>query len=329
MRLIFLLCTAVCLAQHGHLHTVAFYNVENLFDAQDHPRTHDDDYTPTGRKAWQPQHVVAKIDQLAKVIAQIGQVHTQQPPLVLGLAEVENQDLLERLIAHPLLAPYGYQMAHVDSPDYRGIDVGLLYRKNLFQWHHTKAHSVALKDPKTGRNRTTRDILLVVGYLGEQRVHLLVNHWPSRRGGRQSSAAHRLAAAKVNRRITDSLLRKDPSAYIISMGDYNDNPTDKSMRYIAQGGLTNQSKALYKQGNGSLAYRDQWFLFDQMLFSAAWQSPTPLFFYAMNIHAPLALRTPLGKYKGYPWRTHVDGKQLQGYSDHFPVYALIGQRLDD
>lgn len=328
MRLIFLLFSLLCFGQKGHLHTLAFYNVENLFDAQDHPLHFDEDYTPDGKKKWSSSHTEAKIFQLAKVIAKIGKEETGQPPLIIGLAEVEHRGLLQQLIHHPKLAQYGYAIAHFDSPDYRGIDVALLYRKNHFQMKNLKAVEVPLVNIKKGYTQHTRDILLAEGYLGPQRIYFLINHWPSRRGGKRKSDVHRFAAARIHRRLTDSIFRKEPDAFVVSMGDYNDNPTDKSLAMLTKSGLFNPSISIYKKGGGSLAYRDQWHLFDQCLFSPIWTKNATLFLHQSRIYDPIELRTPRGRYAGYPWRTSIKGKGVVGYSDHFPIYALIGQVHD-
>ena len=112
--------------------TIAFYNVENLFDSRNDPKTFDDDYTPEGRNHWTPALVNQKIDQIAQVLSGVGKRETKRPPLLIGLAEVENRTVLEQLVAHPKLRPYGYEIVHFDSPDFRGINVGLLYRKEFF-----------------------------------------------------------------------------------------------------------------------------------------------------------------------------------------------------
>ena len=316
-----------CYAQQGYLHTIAFYNTENYFDAIDDPNTFDEDYTPEGRMQWTEALVDQKSEQLAKVISQIGRGTTQRPPLFIGLAEIENYNLLRKLTSNRLLQPYAYDIVHFESPDYRGIDVALLYQNEFFRPTTQKAYRLALTDLDHGYKRTTRDLLVVSGYLNGQLITILINHWPSRRGGKQKSAQHRFKAAQLHKKITDSIYRKNKDAFIISLGDYNDNPNDKSLQWIAgkrDNRLINPMKTMAKKGSGSLAHNDRWYLFDQLLFSPAWQQKKSLQWLQTAIYNPAYLYTKRGRYQGYPFRTKVNGNHLEGYSDHFPVYAIIG-----
>ncbi len=164
----------------------------------------------------------------------VGFRESLQTPLLMGLAEVENHYVLNLLINSPLLKAPNYGIVHFESPDFRGIDVGLLYKASLFNVVHQKRYSLELTDNKTGYKRTTRDILVVGGYFYEHYLSIIVNHWPSRRGGKKRSAAHRFKAAQLHRHITDSIQKKRPTGYLISMGDFNDNPSDKSIQWITQ-----------------------------------------------------------------------------------------------
>ena len=292
-------------AQQGHLHSICFYNTENFFDAFDDPNTFDEDYTPMGRMKWTQEHVLQKSEQLAQVIAQVGRNETQRPPLLIGLAEIENRNVLELLISNQQLLSYDYTIIHFESPDYRGIDVALLYQSDYFTPKTQKAYRLALTDPDHGYNRSTRDLLIVSGYLNRHLIHVLVNHWPSRRGGKVKSVQHRVKAAQLHKRITDSLFRIDKDAYIISLGDYNDSPYDKSLRWIEGKNnqrLLNPMKVMDKKGRGSLAHNDRWFLFDQILYSPVWNKKKDLRILKTNIYAPVYLYTKRGKYQGYPFR---------------------------
>ncbi len=332
MKYALFFCCLLSFAQKGLVHTLCFYNVENLFDAQNHAVNFDDDYTPDGRHQWTEDLVHQKINQLAKVLSQVGKQETQRPPILIGLAEVENKSVLRHLIQNELLLPYDYGIAHFESPDFRGIDVALLYQKKHFLLDNQKALSLELTDPKTGFKRTTRDILVVSGYLRQHRISLVINHWPSRRGGKTKSAPHRFKAARLHRKITDSLSNKYPQAKIISMGDYNDNPRDKSMQWILgekdKRRFFNPMEKMARQGIGSLAYNDRWFLFDQLLFSMNWQANKQLFLLKTAVFNPDYLRTKRSNYQGYPFRTRSHGNLLDGYSDHFPVYAIIGLTIE-
>ena len=177
--------------------------------------------------------------------------------------------------------------------------------------------------------------LVVSGYLGEEELYFIVNHWPSRRGGAKRSAPSRMKAARLHQKISDSLFRLQNEVRVISMGDYNDNPTNKSMYYLTKQHqfhklkFDNQMTPLFKKGIGSLAYNDQWFLFDQILTSPDWGKDSTLSIVGVNVYSPSFLRNPEGKYKGYPYRVQIKGDQLKGYSDHFPVYLLLAKKLGE
>ena len=331
--MLFFLTTISC-SQDASIVSVAFYNTENLFDAEDNPTTFDDDYTPEGSNHWTAVLLNQKVNQIADVISKIGTREIGQPPILIGLVEIENKKVLQELIHHPILKPFQYDYVHFDSSDARGIDVALLYRKELFIIEKVKRYPLFLTDPNTQFRRTTRDQLVVSGFLENNEIAVLVNHWPSRRGGQRKSEGARLKASQLQLKILDSLQRDNPDRYLISMGDFNDNPTNKSLFNLTTENdyrttfipLVNPMKSLFKKGVGSLAYRDRWHLFDQILVSQDRQTPTALFFVKAVVYSPSFLRTPNGKYKGYPFRTKVEGEQLLGYSDHFPVYILLGRK---
>lgn len=321
--------------------SVAFYNLENLYDIFDDPLIFDDDRTPTGKDRWTEEVYQKKLKNMAFAISQIGKEHTGGPPDILGVCEVENLQVLEDLVRTPLLAPHGYGIVHFDSPDRRGIDVALLYRKNIFSPQNATTHELVLFEPKEPEKRIfTRDQLVVTGNLAGETVHLLVNHWPSRSGGEKLSSHKRENAARLSLKITDSLQRIDPYAKIILMGDFNDDPRNKSISKIlgARGekgklelnGLYNPYASMAGAGAGSLAYRDGWNLFDQILISKPLLEKDPekfTFFRAFIFNEPFLI-TPSGQYKGYPFRSFGSTGFTGGYSDHFPVYILLIRKSD-
>lgn len=323
------------LGQTAEVFSVGFYNLENLFDPQDDPTTFDEDYTPMGRKQWTEGILKQKIDHLAKAIHQIGFRESQRPPLLLGVAEVENFRVLKMLTQHELLYPYGYEILHFDSPDARGIDLAMLYQKDFFLVAESKTYSLPLFDGKTNQKRTTRDQLVVSGWMEEEELHLLINHWPSRRGGQKRSESNRISAARLQQKIIDSLQGLNANAKIIVMGDFNDNPDDQSLRLLTEKKensylknfqpLFNPMRILHKKGVGSLAYRDRWFLFDQILISHSLMPTKGIFFIEAKVFGPDFLKNKKGKYKGYPFRSEIHGDQLEGYSDHFPIYGVMGK----
>lgn len=312
--------------------TVGFYNLENLFDTIPNPAIYDSDFTPDGLNKWDSQKYNRKLDNLSTVISQIG----GDGPAILGVAEVENRTVLQDLIDMPLLKNKNYDIAHIDSPDRRGIDVGLLYMKDVFDLTDVQAHFVDIGDGYT------RDILQVSGFIDGEKFHFLVGHWPSRSGGEAVSMSRRMAAARVMRNVTDSLLAIDNTAHVVLMGDFNDDPVSpsireglgvkKNSRNLKYNELFTPMLKLYRDGIGTLAYRDVWSVFDIIIVNGnLLGNDTGKFkLYtdprtknnAFVFNKPFLLQ-PDGPYKGYPLRTIVGGQYQGGYSDHFPVYIYL------
>ena len=316
--------------------TVAFYNVENLFDYEDDPLTFDDDRTPTGKDHWTEEIYHAKLKNMAQVLSEIGAETTGTSPVLIGVCEVENRRVLEDLLNQEPLIDKDYGIVHFDSPDRRGIDVALLYQKKIFTPTNYEAHELKIYEDNDPTQRIyTRDQLLVSGILDGEKIHIIVNHWPSRSGGEARSRFKRMKAAKLNKQIIDSLFSEDPYAKIITMGDLNDDPNSPSVREVLKPKknkekvglreLYNPMEELFKKGLGTLAYRDGWNLFDQMIVSAELTKTeyTSYRFYKAGIYNKSYLANPRGQYKGYPYRSYADGGFTGGYSDHFPVYLYL------
>lgn len=314
--------------------TIAFYNVENLFDITNDSLTFDDDRTPDGKDNWTKKRYDKKIETISKVLSEIGFETSNSSADIIGLCEVENKQVVEDLIHHPNLRQKNYGIVHFDSPDERGIDVALLYKKSAFIPSSFNSHRLLLfKDD--GFRDYSRDQLVVGGYLGDEYFNFIVNHWPSRSGGEARSKPNRIAAAKLNKRIIDSILRTDINAKIISMGDLNDDPTSDSLKKILrtegkiknieENTLFNPMERLHKKGVGSLAYRDKWNLFDQIFFTSNLVNTNRenYTFWKVGIYNPTYLIDQKGRYKGYPLRTYAGGSYVGGYSDHFPVYMHL------
>lgn len=312
---------------------IGFYNLENLFDTEDDPDIRDEEYTPEGSKNWTAAIYQEKLDHLAEVIAQLGTEVSPDGISILGVAEVENKKVLEDLVAHQKIADRDYQIVHYDSPDRRGIDVGLLYQSKYFQVENSKAAPVLLYNADSTR-KYTRDVLLVSGQFDGEEMHLMVNHWPSRSGGEQASRAYREAAAAVCKRLKDSLVTVNPAAKILIMGDLNDDPVSSSVKNVLDskrkinqvkaGDLYNPMYDLYRKGIGSLAWRDAWNLFDQIIISESLlKSSNGYQFHKAKVFNPPFLVQKEGQFKGYPLRTHAGSEYLGGYSDHFPVYVFL------
>ncbi|MDB4291969.1 endonuclease/exonuclease/phosphatase family protein [Maribacter sp.] len=316
------------------IRTIAFYNVENLFDTENDSLIFDDDRTPNGKDNWTTERYERKLGHIGQVLSEIGAEVTKTSPDIIGICEVENKQVLEDLINHPTLQHKGYGIVHFDSPDERGIDVALLYKKAAFLPTSYASHRLLLYDDNQFRDYT-RDQLVVGGLLDNEQFYFTVNHWPSRSGGAARSKPNRMAAAKLNRRITDSILKLDIFAKIISMGDLNDDPIDDSVKKIMrakgkekqleEGNLFNPMENLFKKGVGSLAYRDKWNLFDQLIFTTNLLEEAEGYyhFWKAAVFSPSYLVSKKGQYKGYPFRTYAGGSYAGGYSDHFPVYLYL------
>lgn len=317
------------------INTLAFYNVENLFDYEDDPITRDEDWTPEGKNSWTKEFYEDKLSKLARVISDIGFDVAGTPPAIIGVAEVENRRVLEDLVNEDLLVGHDYGIVHMDSPDRRGIDVALLYKKKLFTPTNYKAYELILYDSEDRSKRIyTRDQLLVSGMLDGEKIHVIVNHWPSRYGGEERSRPNRIKAAELNKKIMDSLFSEDPYAKIVTMGDLNDDPTSPSVKEVLNTKskrekmkikeLYNPMEEMYKKGMGTLAYRDAWNLFDQIIISTelAKKDYSSYRFYKAGIFNKTYLQTARGQYKGYPFRMFANG-YTGGYSDHFPVYIYL------
>ncbi|WP_339916016.1 endonuclease/exonuclease/phosphatase family protein [Yeosuana marina] len=315
------------------IHTVAFYNLENLFDTINDPTKFDESSPIMELKTNRSKVYKEKIHNMAKVIADIGFTDTHNTPALIGVSEVENREVLETLINDSLLYKKDYGIIQYPSPDIRGIDVALLYQKNLFIPISSSSHELKIYDDN--RKRVfTRDQLLVSGQLDGDLIHIIVNHWPSRRGGINSNPK-RIAAAKLTKHMVDSLQIIDPYAKVFIMGDLNDDPTSPSVKDVLKTkrkktkvrfkGLYNPYENFYRNGLGTTAYRDSWSLFDQIMMTEPWVDKdfSTYKFFKAGIFNASYLTQKSGQYKGYPYRSWGYEGFTGGYSDHFPVYVYV------
>lgn len=297
---------------------ISFYNCENFYDTTDQIKVIDEDFLPSSQKNYNSKAYATKSNHLAKVIYGLGKMEKSNGIAIMGVVEIENKLVLDKLIAEPLLQKYHYKYLHFDSKDQRGVDVALIYNPAYFIPYQYQPYS--LTDDNHFNDYATRDILYVKGKLDGEWIHILVNHWPSRRGGTFLSNSKRIWASTVCKKIMDSVSIIDPQAKFIVMGDFNDNPNNTSIKKLD---LLNPFYALFKNGYGSIAFRDSWSLFDQILLSRHWNEANN----KLTNYKPIIYTTPdmietQGKYQGYPKRTYDGDRFRGGYSDHFPV-ALI------
>lgn len=312
--------------------TIAFYNLENLFDTVDNPFTNDDEFTPWSAKKWTRKRLKGKLRKLATTIARIGDAFSARPPVILGVSEVENPFLLEELISQPQLQAMGYRFIHFHSPDSRGMDNALLYMDWAFQPLSTDVLPVRYED-EHGEWESSRDILFVEGLLLGERVSIYVNHWPSRREGVNATRYRREAAAGVllNHMLGHQDLSPQADAKIVVMGDLNDRPRDSAPRMLtASGLLRNPFDPLAGKGRGTVSHRGAWYLFDQILLSPGFfRAEGQSFAYAAaRIYNAKFLGQYRGRFKGHPFRTYAGLRYKGGYSDHFPVYIQFDSLLN-
>jgi len=307
------------------MQTIAFYNLENLFDVYDDDLTHDNDFLPNSDKKWTKKRYEKKLRKLSFAISNIGKRETGKHPAIIGLAEVENANVIQDLITYKHLDHCNYDFIHYDSLDERGIDVALLYDTTIFSVTHSETFRVHLFDDE-GLPDYTRDILLVTGLLDGETIHVLVNHWSSRREGEKETEHKRIASSDKVGEIISSLRLENEDAKIVVVGDFNDDPSSNSIKRLVEGfNLFNPMETLRSYDRGTTSHKRQWNLFDQILISTNFfKTSDNLYEYnTANIFDEEFLKLFKGKYKGTPFRTYVGKTYKGGYSDHFPVYAIF------
>jgi len=295
-----------------------------------------EEFTPMSGKNYGKEIYEKKIHNVAKVISEMGAQYTGKPPAVVGMLEVENRQVIQDVINNEQLAKYDFGIIHFNSYDYRGIDVAIIYQKRMFTPSRSYKKEVVIFNDE-GRREYTRDVLVVTGYLNNEKVAFFMNHWPSRRGGEVKSSVKRNAAAAVLKKEMDAISAEDPSIKMFAMGDFNDDPVDDSltkhlMAVEKEKDLSDEKPylnlmyPLFKKGVASLAYRDAPNLFDQIIVSRNLISdkvgPTFTVLKA-EIFAPSYLIGKDGNYKGYPFRSWVGDTFTNGYSDHFPAFVVL------
>ena len=321
------------------VYAIGFYNVENLFDTTHDEGKNDYDFTPTGSYQWNEMKYRHKLHNMASVLAEMG---TDVLPNVgcaaIGLAEVENDHVMNDLTAQPELAARGYKYVHIEGPDHRGIDCALIYNPKLFTVRDTKLVPYVYDLPKDS-TRATRGFLTVSGTLAGEHVTIIVCHLPSRGAG----SYYRELGGKQVKALKDSLLREDPKVKVLVMGDMNDDPTNKSMyECLSAKGEMNEVGAndmynpwynvLVKEGTGTLQYQGKWNLFDQIIMTPNLLNKdgkkdfSELKFWKNQIFRRDYLFQESGKYKGNTKRTTAGGVWLDGYSDHLPVVAYFAKQ---
>ncbi len=316
---------------------VAFWNVENLYDTVDDPAVQDEEFLPSAKKEWNSVKYNTKLKNTAEVVLKM---NNGIGPDILGMAEVENKDVLVDLTTKTDLKKQKYGIVHYNSPDQRGIDVALIYKTKSFTVLSSSSVPVVLPiGPKdSAAPRPTRDILVVRGILNKKdTICILVNHWPSRLGGVEQSDPKRLAAAKTAGLIVDSLRQLYTNVEILLMGDFNDEPTDASVKsltydyklaHMPYGGMVkiidNLMDSIKASGDGTHYYKKEKSCLDQILVTTNLKEKKSYYVTQAFIFKPDWLFAEVYKNDGLsPKRTWAGSRYIGGYSDHLPVYTIL------
>lgn len=329
---LFIFASAFSFAQKNSNSIIAFWNVENLYDTINDPTIDDEEWLPTAKSNWNSERYVKKLGNISSIISKIGIEQNIDGAAVIGLAEIENKSVLEDLVKMPKINSRKYEIVQYNSPDKRGIDVAFLYNPKYFVLSSSSVHTVKLMGDSA---LPTRDQLLVNGKLNGELVHILICHWPSRRGGEEGSKINRITAAKVAKGIVDSIRSAEKNAKIIVMGDLNDDPKDESIKktlVTSEDANKSNKKTLFNPmenilagGQGTLSHKGKWNLFDQIIIteSIAKKQKGNYYFKSAHINNYPEVQETNPKYLGQPFRTYAGSKYLGGYSDHFGVYIVL------
>lgn len=307
--------------------TLAFYNVENLYDTINDPTRNDEEHLPTAKISWNTKRYNDKLDNLGKVIAAMD---TLDFPHLIGLAEIENAAVLKDLANNKYIKKADYNIVHIEGNDPRSIEVALLYRPAFFTPLHKTAMNFSLGD-----SIIPRHILYVKGKVASgDTLHVFVNHWTSRFRGKESTIKARMGSAAFLRTKVDSLMRTNVNSKIIIVGDLNDNPTDESLTIslkaldpvgkLQPASLYNLSLEPFSKGQGTL-YFNSWDLFDQIIVSSALLSPLNGGLKAGQLEIIkkdwMLFKSNNGEAR--PNRTASGTRYFGGYSDHLPVMVRL------
>ncbi len=309
---------------------VGFWNVENLFDTTDAVLIRDDDFTPSGKYEWTEERLVKKFNDLSRVIREMGR---NGDLAILGLAEIENLDVLTRFNDDFLKT--GMEILHKESPDERGIDCALLFNTDQVVLVNQHFHTVYLAG-----DEKTRDIIeaqfQINSNQGSPSLYVFINHWPSRWGGQEVTDPLRRAAARRVRNRIDNILISDPGADIMILGDFNDYPSDPSLQSVLRavkagpdllpGDLINTTWGLHVNPEaGTIKYRGKWTVLDQIIISQGMRDNKnwEWVFESTQTFMPDYLIESEGKYSGWPYRMYRSGKYHGGYSDHLPILSKV------
>lgn len=317
-----------------NVYGIGFYNQENLFDTCHDEGKNDYDFLPGGSYKWDKLKYTHKLQNMSKALADLGTDLLPGGCAIIGMAEVENSNALDDLIAQPELKARGYKYVHVEGPDRRGIDCAMLYNPQLFTLRDVELWPY-VPELEADSAFYTRGYLTVSGILAGEPLSVIVCHWPSRFSG----SFYREVAGRQVKAVKDSLMRADPQRKVIVMGDMNDDPQNRSMAVelsakgkiedVGDDDMFNPWWKVLDSGTGTLSYNGSWNLFDQIVLSPnlldrnQTKDYSSLTYLRCQIQKRDYLVQREGKYKGSPKRTTAGGVWLDGYSDHLPTVVYL------
>jgi hypothetical protein len=310
---------------------IMFYNVENLFDTADDPLTKDDEFLPDGLMRWNITRYRKKINSVYKTIIAAGEWN---PPAIIGFSEIENRKVLEDLVYGTRLSNYGYGIIHEDSPDTRGIDVCMIFRQDLVRVIEYKSWIPASVSRSDFHSRSILYIKCII--LGDT-IHMMINHWPSRRGGVLAGEPLRKEIANMLRNSVDSLSNvSSANPKIIILGDFNCGPDDSVIQILVgqkesrDTQLINLAEQFNSTSSGTYRYMGTWEMLDQIIVSDGFMNcARGLYTDPVNfrIFKPDFLLKDDSKYPGLTTFSTYRGYRYQGgFSDHLPVLLDLGIR---
>jgi endonuclease/exonuclease/phosphatase family metal-dependent hydrolase len=304
-----------------------WWNVENLFDHRNDPATDDDDFTPSGRLHWTSKKLTLKQIRIRHVLMAI-HAHPDYGnyPDMLAFAETENRQVFAETLG--FVDNAGYRTVYHESMDPRGIDIGIAYNPLRLKLLSSRAYRVHLED------KPTRDVI-VAGFSADGHpFHILLNHWPSRSFDTGWTEPKRLSAAKTARHIIDSLLARNQNADIVIMGDFNDEPENRSIKQVlgssfdASAVRKPNSRLIYNCWNdaggssGTYFYRNHWEKIDQVMLSNGMLDGKGLLV-EKNCFRVFSFSRMMHGSGREPWPTYEKGKYRGGYSDHLPLLLKV------
>ena len=303
---------------------IVSYNVENLF----HPK-HDSvmidsmwvekddwEWTTEGERRWSYTRYYRKVENIARVLTNIGEWDGID---IAGLQEVENALCVKRLCR--TLRSGEYDFVHYESPDPRGIDVALIYKKARIDTLRTKNLTPTLSTREG--ELITRDILYVCAQVDKKdTLHLFVCHLPSQRGGAAETEWKRTAVKKVLQGAVDSVLAIEPQAKIVIMGDFNGKPKEDLRGLRNRMIVERQNGTEPVESHGTHKYHGRWSCLDQFYTSPALDSLS-----TVRIYDAEWVQEPDEKYLGLRPKRTFNGFHYQqdGFSDHLPIVLMINE----